>query len=127
MPKNKLEEDIKTMQERIDDLKSSPVLKELNDIFTKGLKIVEPHDFTGAVKGRHSLHQQLSTMFKDADKKINILTTPEGLKELYDQHYNVLKKASDKGVDIKIAISDMEKCVDTVKALNVIEKLQEMV
>jgi len=115
--KRKMEEDFKDTQERINDLKSSPVLKELNEIFTKGLKLVAPEEFTGALKGRYSLHQQLTSMFKDADKKINILTTPEGLNELYEHHFDTLKKASDKGVDIKILTSNTEKSADAVKAL----------
>jgi hypothetical protein len=42
-------------------------------------------------------------MFKSARKKINILTTAEGARELHDHHYDSLKKARDNGAAIKIA------------------------
>jgi sugar-specific transcriptional regulator TrmB len=114
--KKKMEEDIRAMQERIDDLKKSPILKELNDIFTKGLKLVSPEDMTGALKGRYSVYQQMDTMFKDATKKINIVTTPEGLNELFENHFESLKKASNKGVVIKIATTPGEKAAEAIKA-----------
>ena len=69
-------------------------MRELNDIFTQGLKLVSPEDMTGALKGKYSVTQQLTTMFKDASKKINIVTTPEGLNELFTSHYDILKSAS---------------------------------
>lgn len=124
--KKKLQEDFKAVQERMDDLKSSPVLKELNEIFSKGLKIVSPGEFTGTLKGQYSLHQQLTTMFKDADKKINILTTSEGMNELAEHHFDVLKKASDKGVDIKILATDTEKCVDAIKTLGGLAEIRNV-
>jgi sugar-specific transcriptional regulator TrmB len=103
--KKKMEDDIRTMQERIDRLKSSPVINELNNFYKKGLKLISPEDMTGALKGRHSVSQQLNTMFRDANKKISVVTTPEGLEELAKRHIDVLRKAKERGVDIKIATS----------------------
>jgi sugar-specific transcriptional regulator TrmB len=124
--KKKMEEDFKIAQDRMDDLKSSPVLKELNEIFTKGLKVVAPEEFTGALKGRYSVYQQMTSMFKEAGKKINILTTPEGLNDLHEHHFDILKKANDKGVDIKILANVNEKCVDAVKALNGVAEVRNV-
>lgn len=124
--KKKMEEDFGELQEKMDDLKSSPVMKELNEIFSKGLKIVAPEEFTGALKGNYSVHQHMTTMFKDADKKINILTTPEGLNDLYENHFDHLKKANDKGVDIKILATSTEKCQDAIKALNGVAEIRNV-
>ncbi len=124
--KKKMEEDFKTVQERMDDLKSSPVSKELNEIFSKGLKVVAPEEFTGALKGRYSVYQQLTSMFKEADKKINILTTPEGLNDLYEHHFDILKKANDKGVDIKILSTVTEKCADAIKAFGGVAEIRNV-
>ncbi len=124
--KKRMEEDFEIAQERMDDLKSSPILKELNEIFTKGLKVVAPEEFTGTLKGRYSVHQQMTSMFKEADKKINILTTPEGLNELVEHHYDILKKANDKGVDIKVLATNTEKCVDAVKTLSGVAEVRNV-
>jgi len=116
--KKRMEEDFKTAQERVDEFKSSPILRELNDIFSQGLKLVTPEDMTGALKGKYSVHQQLGTMFRDANKNISIVTTPEGLNELFENHLDSLKRAKERGVNIKIATTDTQKCADSLKALN---------
>jgi len=60
----------------------------------------------------------MDTMFREANKNINIVTTAEGLNELYSSHFEVLKKANEKGVNIKIATSGTEKCADAIKAFS---------
>jgi len=124
--KKKMEEDLTAMQTRIDELKESPVLKELSDIFTKGLKLVSPEEISGSLKGKYSVHQQLDSMFKDASEKISIVTTPEGLNELYENHFDALKKAKEKGVKIKIAAKIDGKTSDTVKALNHVAEVRNV-
>jgi len=76
--KAKIEEELKERIARIDEFKSSPVIKELNEIFSHGLKVVSPEEMTGALKGRYTLQQQLASMFRDASKQIAIVTTPVG-------------------------------------------------
>jgi sugar-specific transcriptional regulator TrmB len=124
--KNKIEEDLKLTVERIDDMKESPILRELTDIHTKGLKLISPEEVTGSLKGKYSLHQQLTTMFRDASEKINIITTPEGLNELYENHFDNLKKAKDKGVKIKIASKIEDKSSDAVKAFLSIAEIRNV-
>lgn len=122
--KKKLEENIHEIQERLDNLRESPVMKELNDIFNQGLKLISPGEMTGALKGRFSVIQQLDSMFKEANKKISIVTTTEGLNELFVSHLDVLKKAKERGVEIKIALSGTGKVTDAIKALNNIADLR---
>jgi len=114
--KKRLEEDFRLNIERIDEVKKSPIIKELNEIYQKGLKIITEEDMTGALKGKVLVHQQMGAMFKDANKKISIVTTPEGLNELLSQHLATLRKAKERGVNIKIAITDMKGCSDAIKA-----------
>jgi len=120
----KLEEDIKTMIERIDDMRGSPVMKELSDIFTHGMKMISTEDLTGALKGKYTLNQQLGSMFKDAGKQIAIVTTPEGLVELTTNHLDTLKKANERGVNIRIATSGKEKATDAIKTLSGIAEVR---
>jgi len=115
--KKKLEENFKETVDRIIEIKKSPMIKELNDVYSQGLKLVSPEEITGALKGKYSLSQQFETMIKDANKSINIMTTPEGLKELSTDHISSLKKASEKGVNIKIIASGKESAAEAVKVL----------
>ncbi len=122
----KMEENVKTMQERIEDLKGSPVMRELSDVFSKGLKVIAPEDITGSLKGKHSVTQQLDTMFKNASNRINIVTTAEGVAELHANHFESLKKAKDSGVNIKIATISNEKSQPAIKALNNLAEIRHL-
>lgn len=124
--RKKMEEAITETIERIDNLKDSPIMKELNEIFSSGLKLVNPEEMTGALKGRYSVFQQIDTMFRDAGKHINIATTPEGLNELFSNHLDVLKKARERGVHIKIATSGTEKTSEAIKALGNIAEIRNI-
>ena len=54
------------------------------------------------------------------------MTTPEGLNELHENHFDILKKAKDKGVAIKIATNESEKCADAVKAFSSISEIRNI-
>lgn len=114
--KKKLKLDYETTAERINTLKSSPILKELDKVHKSGVQLVEPGELTGSLKGRNALHQQLGTMFKEAKKKISILTTEQGLVDIHSEHFDILKKISEKGVKIKIA-APVGKETEAVKSL----------
>jgi len=115
--KKKLEENFTETIERINGFQKSPVMKELTTIFSQGLKLVVPEDITGSLKGKYSVLQQMDTMFRGANKTINIVTTPDGLKELHSNHLDALKKAKERGVNIKIATTGSEKTSDAIKTL----------
>ncbi len=122
--KKKVEEDMKVTTERIDDLKSSQVLKELSSIFTQGMSMVTPEEITGSLKGKYSVTQQMSSMFKVANKRINIVTTNEGLEELVENHLNDLKRAVDRGVKVQIAATGLDKQTDVVKGLSSVAEVR---
>jgi len=124
--KRKMEEDMKEMQEKIDELKESPAMRELAEIFTKGLKIIAPEEMTGALRGKYSVFQQMNSIFRDASKNISIVTTPEGLNEIFSSHYDVLKKAKDKGVSIKIATTANDRSADAIKNLSGVAEIRNI-
>ncbi|MFQ6020758.1 MAG: TrmB family transcriptional regulator [Candidatus Aenigmatarchaeota archaeon] len=117
--KKKIKEDLDVMIDRIARLQKSSVLKELNAIHKQGVQLVEPGELTGSLKGRRAMHQQLGTVFKGAKNSISILTTHQGLSELSNNHFDLLKKVSAKGVKIRIATQY------TKKNLPVIQKLKK--
>lgn len=124
--KGKMENDLKSTLERIDEMKTSPVMKELADIFTSGMKMVSSEELTGALKGRHLVKQHMDAMFKSARQKINILTTAEGAKELHDHHYDSLKRAKDNGALIKIATISDSSNQNILKTLGSIADIRHM-
>jgi sugar-specific transcriptional regulator TrmB len=90
------------MIERIDRLKASPVINELEGIFKKGLNLVQPTEMTGTLKGRYIIDRQLRSALKEAKSSISIMTTEQGLNDLYSKHFRILKKANRAGVKLRI-------------------------
>jgi HTH-type transcriptional regulator, sugar sensing transcriptional regulator len=124
--KKKYEEDLQEFQQRIDDLKASPVVKELSDLFQKGMKIITPEEMTGSLKGKYSVSQQISSMLKDASKNINIVTNEEGLHDIYSNHMDILKDAKARGVNIKIATNLTGKVSDNLRVLGNIAEVRSI-
>ncbi len=124
--KMRVEEEMKVTIERMSDLRSSPIVKELNSVYTQGMSMVSPEEITGALKGKYSVSQQMSTMFKVANKRINVVTTAEGLDELFESHYNDLKRAVERGVKVQVAVTGLEKSTEAVRGLNGIAEVRAL-
>jgi len=90
------------MVSRIDKLKTSSLVEELEKIYSQGLNLVQPTEMTGTLKGRYVIDRQLRQAFKSAKNSIDIITTEQGLNDLYSKHFRTLKKASRTGVKLRI-------------------------
>ncbi len=88
---------------RLEKLKDTEMLGELKRLYEKGIEMVEPSELSGALKGRHNLHDHLDLMVRDAEESIEILTTGAEFKRLVEYHLPSLKGAKEKGVNIRIA------------------------
>lgn len=124
--KAKYEENYKTMAERIEKVKKSKVLDELQRLFKNGVKTVDPTEFTGALKGRNSMHQQLQSLIRNSKKNFSLLTSMEGLIEFYENHIKLLEDAAKRGVKIRIA-APMDKVNDEIiKHLKEVAELRDI-
>lgn len=124
--KQKLMEKFKEIEIRIEKLKNSKLINELNSLHKEGLKLIAPEDITGALRGRYSVLQQMDSMFKNASSSVNIVTTPSGLNDLFENHISVLKKLNEKGVKIKIATKTNKTSVDAIKALSGVAEVRNI-
>lgn len=88
--------------DRMDRLMKSPEVKELESIYKEGFTMIQPFDIAGTLKGRYSINQQIKMLLKKSNNYINVITTSDGLNELYSKHFNVLKKATKAGVQLRI-------------------------
>ncbi|OGJ13305.1 hypothetical protein A3K82_01995 [Candidatus Pacearchaeota archaeon RBG_19FT_COMBO_34_9] len=93
----------KERTERLENLKDDEVLGELNSLFTKGIKFVEPSDLSGSLKGRQNLYNHMDMMIRSAEKSITIVTTREGLNRKMEALMPALEKCKKRGVKIRIA------------------------
>ena len=101
--KTKHEKDYKNMAKRIDSVKKGKSITELQSLFKNGVKTVNPTEFTGALKGRNSMHQQMQSLIRNSKNSFSLMTSLEGAGELYENHKSILESAAKRGVEIKIA------------------------
>ncbi|MBI3413414.1 MAG: TrmB family transcriptional regulator [Candidatus Aenigmarchaeota archaeon] len=121
----KMRDDMEITMKKIEQLKNSDVLKEMTDLYNHGVKLVEPSEITGSVRGRHSVFQHVGTMIKGAKSNIQIITTAQGLKDLHINHYDSLKAAKDSGISIKIAAHNKADG-DAFKALSQVAEVKKL-
>jgi len=124
--KQKLMEKFKQTEMKIEKLKKSDHIKELNSLYKGGLKLISPEELTGALKGKYSVLQQMDSMLKNASSTVNIVTTPTGLNDLFENHISILKKLNERGVKIKIATRTDKSSTDAIKALSGIAEIRDI-
>ena len=124
--KQRLHNELQEMVGRIEEFKQTDAFKELKELYSKGLNLVEPADLTGSLKGRYSLYQRFENMAKSAEKTLDIITTEEGLNELVNVHSSVLQRAADKGVRIRIIAPISEKNMRAAEMLRNIAEVKDL-
>jgi sugar-specific transcriptional regulator TrmB len=115
--KKKIHEDAVELGEKIDRFVKSDSIRELEKLHKENIKLMRPEDMTGALKGRHAMHQQIESMMKNAKKSVKLMTTENGARDLLENHGNLMKKISDSGVKIQIAAPVTKNNEETIKSL----------
>lgn len=95
--------DAQNKSKRLENLKGDDVLKELNILFTQGVKFVQPSDLSGSLRGRQNLYNHLDMMIREAQKSITLVTTADGLSRKLEALMPTLEKAKKRGVKIRIS------------------------
>jgi sugar-specific transcriptional regulator TrmB len=113
--KKNMKIDADTKIKRLEDLKSTDLLGELNSLHNQGIELVEPSDLSGALKGRHNLYNHLETVIKNAEKSVTIMTTAQGLMRKVEGLKPVFEKLKKRGVKIRIAAPITKESLDSVK------------
>lgn len=108
---------------RLNELKGTDVLKELNSLHKEGVEFVEPTDLSGAIRGRHNLYTHLELMIKNANKSVSIMTTNKGLLRKLDALKPELEKLAKKNVKVRIAAPISK---ETLEAAKEFEKVAEV-
>ena len=88
---------------RLEKLRNDEVLEELNNLYTNGVKFVEPSDLSGSLRGRQNMYNHMDMMIRSAEKTITLVTTAEGLNRKLEVLLPSFEKAKKRGVTIRIA------------------------
>ncbi|MDP4012906.1 MAG: helix-turn-helix domain-containing protein [Candidatus Nanoarchaeia archaeon] len=101
--KKHIHKDANVKVKRLEDLKGSNLLGELNLLHKQGIEFIEPTDLSGAIRGRHNIYAHLESMIRNAQKTITIATTSKGLLRKFEALGPELDRLKKKGVKIRIA------------------------
>lgn len=88
---------------RLETVKGSPLLGELESLHTNGIALVDPSEMSGCLRGRNNLYNHLDFLIKEAKSNVNIVTTDKGFARKVECLKATLEKAKKKGVKIRIA------------------------
>jgi len=100
---------------RLDKLKGEELMKDLSNIYVQGVKFVEPHELSGALKGRNNIYNHLDMIARGAENSLTIVTSEEGLGRKFEALKETLDKAKKKGVRIRIAAPITAKNIKVAK------------
>ncbi|MBR9690912.1 hypothetical protein GOV08_04480, partial [Candidatus Woesearchaeota archaeon] len=89
--------------QRLENLKSTELIGELDTLHTQGVELVEPSDLSGSLRGRHNLYNHLELTIRNAEKTVTIMTTSQGLMRKIEGLKPVFEQIKKRGVKIRIA------------------------
>lgn len=107
----------KTRIDRLDKIRETEVLDELQDLHEQGIELVEPSELSGSLKGRHNLYNHLELMIRTAEQTVTIITTEQGLIRKVEGFKPVFEEIKKRGVQIRIAAPLTKQNEATVKEL----------
>ncbi len=112
--------------EVLDTLRGSDVLSELKALHKNGVEMVDPAEITGALKGRNNSYDQMEAMIKSAEEEIILMTTEDGIVRKTDALFRSLKKASERGVKIRVTCPVTDKNRKALADLSAIATIKDL-
>lgn len=109
---------------RLDELKGTDVLQELNVLHKQGIEFIEPSDLSGAIRGRHNLYTHLETMIKGAQKSVTLVTTSKGILRKVEALKPELERLAKKNVKIRIAAPITKESASAVKDISKVAEVK---
>lgn len=109
---------------KLESLRDSDVLQDLEQLHEQGIQLVEPSDLSGALKGRYNLYNHLEAMVKNAESEVILMTTSTGFLRKVEALRGIFETLVERGVSIKIATPKSEKSVKIKEELKDIAEIR---
>ena len=116
--KRNVNDDAKEQVKKLEDLKKTDIVNELNTLHTQGIELVEPADLSGSLKGRHNLYNHLELVIRNAEESVDIMTTTQGLMRKIEGFKPTFEKLKKRGVRIRIAAPLTKESMQAVKDMS---------
>ncbi len=109
---------------RLDNLKETDILQELNSLHSQGIELIEPADLSGSLRGRHNLYNHLEFTIKSAEESVVIMTTSEGLMRKVEGFKPIFEQLKKRGVKIRIAAPITNESVQAAKDISDVAEIR---
>lgn len=115
--KKNVKEDAKDRIGRLEELKGTEVIDELNALHSQGVELVEPADLSGSLRGRHNLYNHLELTIRNAENNVTLMSTTQGFIRKVEGLKPTFEKIKKRGVKIRIAAPITKDAMSSVKDL----------
>jgi len=105
----KIEKDLEKFSKRLEKISNSAIMDELNELYNQGIEPMQITDFSGALKGRHNIYDQLSYIIKNAQSSVDIITSEDGIIRKLRSLRPIFEKAIYRGIKIRIISPKLDK------------------
>jgi sugar-specific transcriptional regulator TrmB len=109
---------------KLNELRDTELLQELNALHAQGVELIEPTDLSGSLKGRHNLYNHLELTIKNAEQSVVIMTTEDGLMRKLEGLKPAFEDIKKKGVKIRIAAPVTPRAMTLAKEMEDIVELR---
>ncbi len=116
--KKNVREEAKEQINRLEKLKGTEVIGELNALHEQGIELVEPSDLSGSLRGRHNLYNHLELAIRNAEESVTIMTTTQGFMRKIEGFKPTFEKLKKRGVKIRIAAPITKEAMQAVKEIS---------
>jgi len=122
--KKNVKEDAKDRIGRLEELKGTEVIGELNALHSQGVELVEPADLSGSLRGRHNLYNHLELTIRNAENNVTLMTTSQGFIRKVEGLKPTFEKIKKRGVKIRIAAPITKEAMSAVRDLKGIAEIR---
>ncbi|MCB9362333.1 TrmB family transcriptional regulator [Candidatus Woesearchaeota archaeon] len=116
--KKNMHEEAETKITRLDELKDTEILGELNTLHSQGIELVEPADMSGSLRGRHNLYNHLELTIRNAEETVTLVTTTQGFMRKADALKATFEQLHKRGVKVRIAAPLTKECDEAIKEIS---------
>lgn len=116
--KKNVKEHAKTQVDRLEQLKGTEVISELQNLHKQGVELTEPHELSGSLRGRHNLYNHMELTLRSAEKSVIIMSTSSGLMRKIEGFKPVFEELKKRGVTVRIAAPLTKDTTAAVKDLD---------
>lgn len=109
---------------KLEELKKTEVIDELDTLHTQGVELVEPTDLSGSLRGRHNLYNHMELTIRNAEKTVTIMTTSQGLMRKIEGMKPVFEQLKKRGVKVRIASPVSKDNMSAVKDLGEVAEIR---